>query len=90
MDKTLLRSVLVALFDLARANLPATVDRVGGRVGLSDDLTRRVLARLEADGLVDAHRVRLTIVGLAIATRLTGERDQQADPPRTERVTLAA
>lgn len=77
MDKNILRSVLVALFDLARANLPATVQRVGGRVGLPDELTRRALAQLERDGLADATRVRLSMVGLAIATRLCEQRAHQ-------------
>ena len=91
MDKIILRSVLVALFDLARANLPATVDRLGGRVGLPDDLTRRALAHLETDGLADATRVRLSMLGLALATRLVEQRELDRRPEHSaERVDLAA
>lgn len=74
-DKRLLGATLLALFDLARANVPASVERLGGRLGASDDRIRRALARLERDGLADAERVRLSLLGLAIATRLLEARE---------------
>jgi Mn-dependent DtxR family transcriptional regulator len=73
--KTTLRSVLVALLELARANLPASVDRIAGRLGISHDEVRDALDRLDDDGLADAMRARLTLRGLAVASRLAERRE---------------
>jgi predicted ArsR family transcriptional regulator len=59
--------VLLALFDLARGDRPATVDRLAARLALSADAVRAGLAALERAGLADAMRVRLTLPGLAWA-----------------------
>jgi Mn-dependent DtxR family transcriptional regulator len=67
MDKNTMVSVLVALFDLARMNRPANVERVAGRVGVSVEEARAALRGLEARGLADAMRARLTLTGLALA-----------------------
>ncbi len=63
-------SVLVALFDLARLNRPADIGRVSGRLGMSVEETRLILLALEAQGLVHATRVRLTLSGLALAVSI--------------------
>lgn len=68
MDTNTNLSVLLALFELARQNRPAHVERVAGRLGLDTDATRRALRALEARGLADAMRVRLTLAGLAVAS----------------------
>ncbi|UJR84768.1 hypothetical protein [Sandaracinus amylolyticus] len=68
MDKNTMVSVLVALFDLARTNRPANVERIARQLELGADETRAALRGLEARGLADALRCRLTLVGLALAS----------------------
>lgn len=68
------RSILFVLFDLARADRPATVDRIAARLGTSPNQVRQRLDQLERLKLVDAQRVRLTLAGLAIATSLSANR----------------
>ena len=68
-------SVLVALFDLARANRHANVLRVAGRLGLTEAQTRAALRALEERGLADAQRVRLSLLGLALASQAAQGRD---------------
>jgi hypothetical protein len=67
--------LLAALFSLAQHDIPADLDN------LTDALCRRLdsrqmwqlLGRLEARGLVDRARMRLTFIGLAVATALKSE-----------------
>jgi predicted ArsR family transcriptional regulator len=68
MDTNTMVSVAVALFDLARANRPANVERVAGRLGITEAQARLALRGLEARGLADAMRARLTLLGLAVAS----------------------
>jgi hypothetical protein len=64
------RHVLVALFRMARHNRHATAIRLANAVGITPLEGREVLAALEAKGLVDAERVRVTLNGLVVATSL--------------------
>ncbi len=61
-------AVLLALFDLSRAGLPGSRERVAGRLDLSTPLVDGALARLARAGFV--HRSRLTLHGLALASSL--------------------
>lgn len=61
-------AVLLALFDLSRAGLPCTRDRVAGRLGMSSADVGSALSRLGAAGLV--HAGRLSLGGLALAASL--------------------
>ncbi len=65
-------AVLLALFDLSRAGLPSTLERVAGRLDLSARLVDAALGRLSRAGLVRG--ARLTLHGLALASSLDGTR----------------
>lgn len=75
MDKNTMVSVLVALFDLARMNRPANVERIAGRLGITVEDARAALRGLEARGLADALRARLTLTGLALAASVAQGRE---------------
>jgi Mn-dependent DtxR family transcriptional regulator len=78
MSTTTLRPVLLALFDLARGDRPATADRVARAAGVSPDAARAALRTLERAGLADAMRVRLTFAGLAVAAAAAAGRELPA------------
>ena len=65
-------AVLLALFDLSRAGLPSSRDRVAGRLDLSVSDVRDALDRLGRVGLVRG--ARLTLTGLALASSLDATR----------------
>lgn len=73
-----LASLVITLFDLARLGLPADVERVAGRLGVELVRIERGLCELERRGLADAKRVRLSLTGLALASRLDMEREARA------------
>lgn len=58
---------LDVLFRLASETTPATAIRIAERAGCTPDVVRAALLTLEAQGLVDAERCRLTFPGLALA-----------------------
>lgn len=62
--------VLIALFSLSRGTLPIDAGELGRLSGLSPTGAARALLQLEAEGLADASRARLTLLGLAHAARL--------------------
>ncbi len=72
-------ALLTAMHDLARANLPAGLGVLSGRLGWGVGRTVRVLAHLERRGLADRARVRLTLAGLAITVVLAAEREGATD-----------
>ncbi len=85
-----LATFVLGLFDLARLGLGADVERLAGRLGVEPALARRALAELDRRGFVDAERVRLTLLGLALASSLERERARglvapQALPAANER-----
>lgn len=61
-------TVLLALFDLTRAGLPGSRERLAGRLGLSTSRVDGALGRLGEVGLVRG--TRLTLQGLALASSL--------------------
>lgn len=61
------RRALRVLYELAELDVSADVGLVGRALGLPD--ATLVLRELDARGLVDAQRVRLTMQGLVIAAR---------------------
>jgi hypothetical protein len=65
------RQLLRALYALAADDRHADLSLVASAIGASCVETDRQLAVLERAGLVDADRVRLTLVGLALAVSLS-------------------
>ncbi len=72
-------ALLCAFYDLGRMNRPAELGVLAGRLGWGVGRAVRVLAHLEARGLVDRARCRLTLAGLAVSTALAAERDGAAE-----------
>jgi|RhiMetdeSRZDD1v2_1073273.scaffolds.fasta_scaffold2061521_2 hypothetical protein len=68
------KKVLRLLYTLAAEDRAADLGIVAGMLGLSCVETDRLLMRLECAGLVDAERVRLTLVGLALAVNISDPR----------------
>jgi Mn-dependent DtxR family transcriptional regulator len=62
-----LLAVLRALFDLGRRDRAASPEALAARTRLASRHVARALRHLEARGLVDATRCRLTLAGLAFA-----------------------
>jgi hypothetical protein len=71
-------ALLLAFHDLARAGCSADLGALAGRLGWGVGRAVRVLGHLEARGLADRSRCRLTLSGLAIGVALAGERDGAA------------
>ncbi|MCA9605218.1 MAG: hypothetical protein KC619_06475 [Myxococcales bacterium] len=67
-------ALLLTLHDLARLDGRADLGTVAGRLGWGVGRVVRVLAALDAKGLVDRPRCRLTMAGLAIAATLDAHR----------------
>ncbi len=62
--------VLTAFSSMAQADRPATRTALGADTGVSPAELNRCLDRLEALGLVDLQRLRLTLSGLCVAVSL--------------------
>lgn len=77
-------AVLYTLLDLAKNDVHATVLRVAEAAGLTRDAVVSSLASLDKVGLVDRTAVRLTMMGLVVASNLKAPR------ARRELVTKAA
>ena len=60
-------TILHAVFALSRANRRVDAGTIGAATGVSPTHAARVLVALERQGLVDASRARLTMLGLARA-----------------------
>ena len=71
-------ALLLAFHDLARAGCSAGLGALAGRLGWGVGRAVRVLGHLEARGLADRSRCRLTLSGLAIGVALAAERDGAA------------
>ena len=71
-DRALALAVVLALFDLTRAGLEPSIERLSGRLGSPERPVRRALERLRARGLV--RELRLTLIGLALAASLDQSR----------------
>ncbi len=70
MPKNLLISTLKQLFNLSSAGQAPCFVQLCEQVGASPLLVSEALDQLEARGLVDAERVRLTMRGLSFAVSL--------------------
>ncbi len=68
------RSLLETLYELARADIPATLDVLAEWLDAPEPQLRGLLTRLDAHGLVDAERCRLTMKGLVLALTTAGSR----------------
>jgi hypothetical protein len=68
-------ALLLALHDLAREGRGAELGLLAGRLGWGVGRVVRVLAHLDARGLADRRRCRLTLGGLAVGVALAAERD---------------
>jgi Mn-dependent DtxR family transcriptional regulator len=64
------RRALRALYELAELDVSADAGLLARALDLRPAVISRVLAELDARGLVDAKRVRLTLEGLAAASRV--------------------
>ena len=67
LNTTTERQVLVMLFDFARRDVHATVIRLVQAIGSDRQSVEAALERLDAHGLVDRDKVRLSMQGLATA-----------------------
>lgn len=65
-------SLLETLYELARADIPATYEVLTEWLGAPRPQLQDLLTRLEAQGLADAQRCRLTMRGLVLAVTLAG------------------
>ncbi len=74
------RLVLRALYEMASEDQAADLPGLASRIGLSCTRTIELLDALDRQGLVDAERVRLTLIGLTLAV----------NAPATARVALQA
>lgn len=73
---TLNKKVLVALFDLAQADVPASVQEVASYLGVSRREAATSLNDLAGLGLLRATTLRLTFLGLMKAVGLASRRAQ--------------
>ncbi len=71
-DERLGLSVLEALYELAQADIPATPTALADWLNAPEPQLRDLLTRLDAQGLVDAERTRLTMKGLVLALSTAG------------------
>jgi len=71
-DKQLGLSLLQTLYELARADIPATPKVLADWLGAPEPQLQDLLTRLDAQGLADAQSCRLTMKGLVLALTLAG------------------
>ncbi len=69
-----LRSALVAVYELHSRDRPADAGRVARLLGISPSEAARALLALDDRGLLWAERCRLTMAGLSVAARLSAAR----------------
>lgn len=66
------RRLLIALYTLAEADIPASPTRVADELGMPVTEVARLLLALDGQGLVDVERCRLTMSGLVLAVAGAG------------------
>ena len=71
-DEKLAWQLLHTLFELGRADIPATPELLAARLGAPVARVRSLLHRLNAQRLVDEMRCRLTMKGLVLAVSMDG------------------
>jgi hypothetical protein len=71
-DETLAWRLLETLYELGRADLDPTSTLLAEWVDAPETRIARVLERLDAQGLVDSERCRLSMQGLVLAVSMHG------------------
>lgn len=74
-----LATILTVLFDLARLSVTPTDARIAGRLGIATERVSRAMRELDACGLADAKRCRLTLAGLGMGAQLDQARSERRD-----------
>ena len=64
--------LLETLYELGRGDIPATPERLGTWLDVPDTRVQALLERLDAQGLVDRDRCRLSMKGLVLAVSMHG------------------
>jgi Mn-dependent DtxR family transcriptional regulator len=64
--------VLETLFEFGRADVPASPRALSSCLGVPETHVQEMLARLDAQGLVDRERCRLSMKGLVLAVSMHG------------------
>ena len=64
--------LLETLFELARADIPATPEVLTTWLDVPETSVQTLLRRLDAQGLVDGNRCRLSMQGLVLAVSMDG------------------
>jgi Mn-dependent DtxR family transcriptional regulator len=64
--------VLAALYELGRGDVPATQERIADWLGVPASRVQELLVALDAQGLVELERCRLTMRGLVLAVSMHG------------------
>ncbi|MDH3729072.1 MAG: hypothetical protein OER77_16195 [Myxococcales bacterium] len=75
-DEQLGLAVLQVLYDFARADIPATPEALADWLDTPKPQLGDLLTRLDAQGLIDANRTRLTMKGLVLALSMAGTTKQ--------------
>jgi len=71
-DEKLGWRLLETLYEMARADVPATPALLANWLEVPQARVRELLPRLDAQGLVDAKRCRLSMQGLVLAVSMHG------------------
>ncbi|MGB8332363.1 MAG: hypothetical protein WCE62_19720 [Polyangiales bacterium] len=71
-DEILGWSLLETLYEMGRADVPATVEALATWLNVPETRVQALLPRLDAQGLVDAKRCRLSMRGLVLAVSMHG------------------
>ena len=71
-DEKLAWRLLETMYEMGRADLGATPDTLGTWLDVRGARVQALLSRLDAQGLVDAKRCRLTMRGLVLAVSMDG------------------
>jgi Mn-dependent DtxR family transcriptional regulator len=64
--------VLATLYELGRGDVPATPERIADWLGVPASRVQELLVALDAQGLVELERCRLTMRGLVLAVSMHG------------------
>ena len=64
--------LLETLYELGRADIPATAEVLAAWLDVPETCVQALLRRLDAQGLVDGSRCRLSMQGLVLAVSMHG------------------
>jgi len=71
-DEKMAWRLLETLYEVGRADIPATPEVLATWLGVPATGVQELLARLDAQGLVDGPRCRLSMAGLVLAVSMHG------------------